>query len=125
MGQTQTVTPIFHIAEVSGWTEARADGMYRRSTLGKTLDELGFIHCSRREQVELVANAVYRGHRDLILLVIDPEKVRAEIREENLDGGLDLFPHIYGPLNTDAVTDVLPFAPGAYGHFVMPTSASP
>ncbi len=125
MGQTQTVTRIFHIAEMSGWAEAQADGMYRRSTLGKTLDELGFIHCSRREQVEVVANAVYRGHRDLVLLIIDPQMVHAEIREENLNGGLDLFPHIYGPLNTDAVTDVLPFVPGGNGSFVMPTSASP
>ena len=123
MRQTQTVNPIFHIAVASDWTDALAGGEYRRSTLGKSFDEVGFIHCSRRDQVELVANAVYRGHPDLVLLVIDPAKVTIGIREENLDGGLDLFPHIYGPLNTDAVIEVLPFAAGADGRFATPTWA--
>ena len=112
--------PIFHIAEAAKWDEALAAGDYRQSTLGHTLDQVGFIHCSSRDQVEAVANAVYRDQSDLALLLIDREKVHAEIREENLEGGSELFPHIYGPLNLDAALDVLPFAPGADGRFAGP-----
>jgi glutathione S-transferase len=112
--------PIFHIAEAAEWNEALAGGEYRQSTLGYTLDQAGFIHCSRRDQVETVANAVYRERSDLVLLLIDRDKVQAEIRDENLEGGSELFPHIYGPLNLDAVTSVLPFPPGVDGRFIGP-----
>ena len=112
--------PIFHIAEVAKWNEALAEGDYRQSTLGYTLNQAGFIHCSRRDQVEAVANAIYRDRTALVLLLIDREKVRAEIRDENQEGGSQLFPHIYGPLNLDAVASVLPFAPGVEGRFAGP-----
>jgi uncharacterized protein (DUF952 family) len=62
--------------------------------------------------VESVANAVYGDRSDLVLLRIDREKVQAEVRDENLEGGGDRFPHIYGPLNLDAVMSVIPFSPG-------------
>ena len=120
VGHTVHVELIFHIAEAAEWNEALAEGDYRRSTLGYTLDQVGFIHCSRRDQVEAVANAVYRDLSDLVLLLIDREKVHAEIRDESLEGGSDLFPHIYGPLNLDAVTSVLPFAPDVDGRFAGP-----
>jgi glutathione S-transferase len=113
------VNQIFHIAEVQAWSDAQADGDYRQSTIGRTLDDDGFIHCSRFNQVEVVANAAYRGRRDLLLLVIDPTKVGAEIRDENLDGGSDLFPHIYGPLNLDAVVEVRQIPVGPDGRFVF------
>ncbi len=112
--------PIFHLAGAPAWGEARAAGEYRCSTLGKSLDEVGFIHCSRREQVAVVANARYRGERALVLLVIDRDRVRAEVRDEDLEGSGDLFPHIYGPLNLDAVVRVVPYAPGADGRFAAP-----
>ncbi|HVN10735.1 MAG TPA: DUF952 domain-containing protein, partial [Kineosporiaceae bacterium] len=76
--------PIFHIADAVEWERSRPSGEYRRSTLGSTLDEVGFIHCSRLGQVAAVANARYRGAPRLMLLVIDPGKVRAEIRDEDL-----------------------------------------
>jgi glutathione S-transferase len=115
------VARIFHIAEARLWDVALSDGEYRQSTLGRTLDEDGFIHCGRLDQVVPVANAAYRGQRDLVLLVIDRGRVHAEVRDENLEGGTDLFPHIYGPLNLDAVIEVLPFDAGPDGRFGMPT----
>jgi glutathione S-transferase len=114
------VEPIFHIAEVADWIEALAKGEYGQSTLGYTLDQVGFIHCSRSDQVAAVANAIYPDRSDLVLLHIDREKVQAEIRDENLEGSDDVFPHIYGPLNLDAVTSVIPFTPGANGRFAAP-----
>lgn len=110
---------IFHIAESNAWAEAQTAGLYRQSTLGRTLEEEGFIHCSYRHQVAPVANAFCAGRGDLLLLVIDPAGVAAEIREEAVDG-VELFPHIYGPLNLDAVTEVRPFGAGRDGRFVDP-----
>lgn len=80
----------------------------------------GFIHCSTRDQVIQVANARFRGQSGLVLLFIDTDKVAAEIIYENLEGGQQLFPHIYGELNTDAVARVAEFAPDDAGYFALP-----
>ena len=53
-------------------------------------------------------------------MCIDPNQVVAEIRYENLDIGDNLFPHIYGPLNIDAVTNILEFVPDNNGVFTLP-----
>jgi glutathione S-transferase len=114
------VTSIFHIAEADGWAEAQATGSYRRSTLGRSLAEEGFIHCSYREQVEPVANAFYQGQDGLLLLEIDPAKVQAEIRVEALGDQTEGFPHIYGPLELEAVKAVRPLLTGPDGRFAIP-----
>ena len=90
--------------------------------IARILAEEGFIHCSHAHQVVPVADAIYRGTPGLVLLVIDPAAVRAEIREEALCNSGERFPHIYGPLNVDAVVDVLPFEPTADGSFELPAS---
>jgi glutathione S-transferase len=103
--------PMYHLALAEEWGNAVERGEpYRRSTLGKSLDEVGFIHCSFASQVEMIADLVYRGRGDVLLLVIDPARVQAEVRVENLDGGEPLFPHIYGALPLDAVVRVDPLA---------------
>jgi glutathione S-transferase len=99
---------LFHLALRDEWREAIAGGTgaaYRRSTLGQSLDEVGFIHCSFAEQVPTIADLVYRGRSDVVLLEIDPDSVPAEIRVEAADDveGSPAFPHIYGPLPVDAV----------------------
>jgi uncharacterized protein (DUF952 family) len=83
---------------------------------------VGFIHCSKAHQVSGVANAVYAGVHGLVLLVIDPERVTAPIREESPDGsdGNERYPHIYGPLNVDAVLEVVEFEPSSDGTFELP-----
>ena len=112
--------PIFHIADATAWAAALSAGEHRWSTLGATLEEVGFIHCSRREQVAAVANARYLGQTGLVLLAIDRSKVRAVVRDEDLTGVGDVFPHVYGPLNVDAVVGVVPYAPGGDGLFAPP-----
>ena len=79
---------------------AERAGDYRRSTVEKSLDEEGFIHCSFAAQVQATADRYYRGRRDVVLLTIDPSLLQVEVRVENL------FPHIYGPLPIDAVIRV-------------------
>lgn len=102
---------IVHICERSAWEEALAAGEYRAASL----DEEGFIHNSRPEQILAVANSFYRRARDLVILWIDTQRVQAEIRWEAADG--QVFPHIYGPLNLDAVRAVRDFTPDADGVF--------
>ena len=103
------MTVIYHIAEAADWQQAQRDGQYTTSTRGRTLAGEGFIHASTAEQVPLVAGAYYQGVPDLVLLVIDAERVRPELRYEHVPGQEDPYPHIYGPLNLDAVTETRPF----------------
>ena len=107
---------IFHITKSDVWARAEADGSYRTEMFPIE----GFIHCSTADQVIQVANIRFRGQAGLVLLSIDTDRVTAEIIYENLEGGSQLFPHIYGELNTNAVFQVAEFEPGANGHFIMP-----
>lgn len=99
---------LLHIAERRHWESARAAGVsYEMSTLGRTLADEGFIHCSTDEtQVEGVLARFYRSvdRNDLVLLVIDPALLDAPVRHEPVDG--DVFPHVFGPIPLSAIIDV-------------------
>jgi uncharacterized protein (DUF952 family) len=105
---------IFHIAKSQQWEEAKQLQSYR----GDTLDSEGFIHCSTLPQVVRIANKIFFGQKGLLLLWIDSGKVQAEVKYESAAG--DLYPHIYGPLNVDAVLKVIKFESGADGKFELP-----
>jgi uncharacterized protein (DUF952 family) len=114
------VNLIYHITTASDWAQAQASGEYTLSTRGRTLAEEGFIHCSTTGQVAGVANAVYQGLPDLLVLVIDTDRVVPQIRFDPVPGSDEQFPHIYGPLNTDAVVETRRFEPGPGGRFSFP-----
>jgi uncharacterized protein (DUF952 family) len=107
---------LYHITHSEDWTQAELEGIYQSDSLSKE----GFIHCSFGEQIVGTANNFYRGQSDLILLKIDPTKVKAEIRCEDLYQMNQSFPHIYGPLNLDAVVKVVDFKPDSDGNFSLP-----
>ena len=95
--------PIFHIATQLAWTMAAAMGVYTKSTLDKTIDEEGFMHASFAHQVAGTAQRFYKDFDGpLVLITIDPSLVEHEIKVENG------YPHIYGPLNTNAAVNVEP-----------------
>ena len=108
---------ILHIAFPEQWQAAQQAGSYRWSTRGKSLDDgATFIHASRPEQVAMVANFVYDDvDEPLCLLVIDTSRLVSALCDEDLDGIGISFPHIYGPLNLDAVVDVRAYTRGADG----------
>ncbi|HTX80884.1 MAG TPA: DUF952 domain-containing protein [Streptosporangiaceae bacterium] len=110
---------IYHIATESDWAQAQADGEYTTSTRGSTLAEQGFIHGSTAGQVAPVANMIYKGLPGLLVLVIDTDRVRPEIRYERVAGWDEPFPHIYGPLNADAVVVTRRLDPGPDGQFTF------
>jgi uncharacterized protein (DUF952 family)/GNAT superfamily N-acetyltransferase len=109
---------LVHLCPRQDWEAARQVGEYRPPSL---ISE-GFIHCSRPEQVLGVANRFYSGIPDLVLVWIDPVRVKAEIRWEAADG--QVYPHIYGPLNLEAAVDLRLFLPDRDGIFLTPPEAS-
>jgi uncharacterized protein (DUF952 family) len=112
---------LYHIAVAGDWAQAQRDGEYRMSTRGRTLAEEGFIHTSTAGQVIPVATAFYQDeHRDLLLLVLDPARIGAEIRWEEVPGPAEPFPHIYGPLPVTAVRQAVPLERDESGQFRFP-----
>jgi uncharacterized protein (DUF952 family) len=105
-----TASTIFHIARATDWEDAQHASEYRVSTIGRTLEEEGFIHCSAdAAQGSGVLRDYYaQVEEPLVLLTIEIARVPSEIRFEVPDGASTAFPHIYGPLPVDAVVAVLP-----------------
>jgi uncharacterized protein (DUF952 family) len=93
---------LYHITSPPELARARAAGEYRPARFA---DE-GFSHGSYLRQVTAVANRLFRGRADLVLLEIDPARLTCRIVDENLEGGAELYPHIYGPLPMSAVVRV-------------------
>ncbi len=110
-----------HLATATDWAAALAAGAYRISTRGLSLEDAGFIHCARPGQLAAVADRFYRGlNDDLVVLVIDPDRTGAELRDEDTHGTGETFPHLYGPVPLDAVVAAVPYAPGPDGRFAAP-----
>ncbi|MFE9805366.1 DUF952 domain-containing protein [Streptomyces sp. NPDC005548] len=108
--------PLLHLTERSLWDTARATGAFEMSTRGRTLQEEGFIHCSLRHQLQPVARMVYgsyTGPDELVVLVVDPDRLTVPVRFEAMEPGGEEFPHVYGPIPADAVVDVEVWTPGA------------
>ena len=102
---------IFHVTTRAEWGAAEAVGRYRMSTKGATLDEVGFIHASSAEQLPRVAAFLYTGTDEpLVVLELDDDGIRRSgIRIPWEDGGDgELFPHIYGAIDTAFVVAVHP-----------------
>ncbi|RPI34981.1 MAG: DUF952 domain-containing protein [Chloroflexota bacterium] len=98
---------IVHLLPPPDWDAARNSGEYRASSL----ESVGFIHFSRPEQIVEVANRYYPDAPDLVMLWVNPTRLRDEVRwAQNADG---VFPHLYGPLNLDAVIAAVDFKPDA------------
>jgi glutathione S-transferase len=97
---------VYHIAKDTDWKDAQKKGYYDVSTLNKTLKEVGFIHLSFANQVNRVADFIYKNECNLKLLKIDPNKLESKIVVESIEGTKEKFPHLYGKLNLDAVDEI-------------------
>jgi uncharacterized protein (DUF952 family) len=110
---------ILHVTSRNAWSAAQKSRHYAADSLAGE----GFIHCSKADQVIRVANILFTGQHGLVLLVIDPERLTSELRwEPGVDSASELFPHIYGPINLDAVLEIVGFEPDAAGKFHFPKS---
>ena len=101
---------IFHLATVPAWDAAQAAGSYTVSTIGLDLADVGFIHCSQAEQLAGVHDRFYRDVTDpLVLLTIDTDLLTAPWQLDDVPGQALPFPHVYGPLDLDAVVATGPY----------------
>jgi len=115
---------IYHITSRLAWNEARERGEYR----AESLETEGFIHCSTEEQVVPVAHKYYAGQDGLVLLVIEPALLQPDLKWEPPAEGApppgvpegDLFPHIYGPINLDAIVRIFDLESFPDGNFSFP-----
>ena len=110
---------VFHVATATDWEEALRTGAYTTSTRGRTLEQEGFIHAARREQVPGVYQRYYADATEpMVLLTIDTDLLDVPWREDPV--GEDTYPHLYGPLRPRAVVAAQPF--GANGSSTSFTS---
>ena len=106
---------LYHITESEQWN-ALINGEYRPKQF---LDD-GFIHCCYKHQLIKVANRFFKEQNNLIILAIDSHKISSKIVIENLEGGTELFPHIYGKLPKNAVLNVSELSIKLDGTFSLP-----
>ena len=98
---------IYHCSLLADWHAAQAAGEYTISSRGRTLEREGFVHACYSGQIAGVLQRFYADVTEpMCLLTIDPDKLGVPVIAENLVGGSELFPHIYGPIPVDAVVEV-------------------
>lgn len=110
---------ILHITPRSQWEHAQDRDGYRP----ETLESDGFLHCSRVHQAVAVADALFEGRHDLVLVLIESAKLLAPLKYEggtHAGATTESYPHLYGPLNREAVVGVYDFLPDEHGRFALP-----
>jgi uncharacterized protein (DUF952 family) len=108
---------IYHITTHTAWDTAKIKGVYH----DVSLDHEGFIHCSYSEQLARTANRYFAGQNNLLILGINRSQIGCDVVDEDLYGANELFPHVYGPIPTHAVFDVIPWLCDADGSFSLPS----
>ena len=93
---------IYHVTTPHKWALALEQGIYHHESL---IAE-HFIHACSKEQVPGVLHRYYRDSPSLILLHIDENLLAAHLKYEESPSTGDFFPHIYGPINLNAVTHI-------------------
>jgi len=107
----------YHITSAAEWEAAQKQGHYEP----KGFDRDKFIHLSYRHQLLTVAHRFYREQKGLVILMIDSSKIKDGLVEENLEGGVELYPHYYGGLPLNAVVDAIALDCNADGSFDLPS----
>lgn len=115
------VQPVYHMARRADWAQALQLGAY---DLPSRQTE-GFLHCSTLEQLIRVANTFRKGEPDLLLLEISPERLTSPLKYELVESWGWEFPHVFGPINVEAVTAIYEFPPDANGEFHLPDALVP
>ncbi len=93
---------IYHVVTADNWKKAQEQGFYTAASLASQ----GFIHASKKEQVDGVLQRFYKNQTNLLLLHIDEEKLTAPLKYELAPSLNELFPHIYGKINLGAIIKI-------------------
>lgn len=105
---------IFHICRAHEWRKTKRQSQYRPESLAKE----GFIHAATASDIKKIARLFFKDQANLVILFINRDLVASLIKEEiakhpRLKGSV--FPHIYGPIPTEAIVGTIPIA--AFGSF--------
>jgi len=90
---------IYHIISRDKWGDVKDQNLYEPDSLEKE----GFTHCSEKDQLEIVAEFQELDREKHLVLEIEEDKIKSEIKYEGETE--EKFPHIYGPINLDAIED--------------------
>ena len=107
---------IYHITTPDHWQAALSAGKYKVPSLAAE----GFIHASTAEQLVGSANRFYHQYLSVLLLKIELDRVQPPIVWEQSPHSATPFPHLYGPLNPDAVVQVISWSRGREGVYQIP-----
>ena len=106
---------LYHLALAEEWRDAEVEGVYRRSTRGLSIEQVGYLHASHGDQIAATFERFYADAGPVRLLSIDPQRLGAaglKVREEPAPDSGELFPHLYGgPLPCEAVVAAEPYRP--------------
>jgi uncharacterized protein (DUF952 family) len=94
---------IYHLTTVEEWEDAQDKGSYQPPSFIRE----GFIHCCTEEQLESVKSRHFKGQENLVKLVIDTALLNEKLQYDRDEQLQQEFPHIYGPLNLSAVTEIV------------------
>ena len=110
---------LLHMTTLANWSAAARGETYGADLVAAD----GFLHLSTAAQITGPANALFAGHTDAWLLVIDEARLPVPVRWEQGDPPGEhgeLFPHLYAPLPTSAVVAAVPYPPSPDGTFGPP-----
>lgn len=115
----RTANITYHLVPVDYWETHGGQAAYTP----EAYDQDGFIHCTNgTAELITVANMFYTADpREFVVLILDVEAIESDVRYDD-DG--QVYPHIYGPLNTSSVIGSLPVERSADGTFVRIGSTS-
>ena len=103
---------IYHITTPELWEKQQSQDFYE----AESLKIEGFIHCSTKEQVAGVLERYFKGIHELVLLHLAVEKLQSELKYEVATDG-ELFPHIFGTINKDAIIEVEKILVADFKHY--------
>jgi len=93
---------IYHIVNVELWKNIQEKAEIRPEDLG----ESEFVHCCTEGQMGDVLEKWFPGRTGLLSLEINTKLLAADVVYENLEGGEELFPHVYGVIPRYAITHI-------------------
>ena len=105
---------ILHCMKEKSWSKVKNKKSFGREDIKR----YGFVHCSTVEYFWRVAPNFKNVDEPLVLICIDENKLKSEVRYEDGDNCGRYYPHVYGEINMDSVVQVLPFLRDANSDYI-------
>ena len=107
----------YHLVPLEYYEAQDAEQAYQPQPMVKGRED--FIHCTTgADELAATGNRYYTADpREFIALVLDLDQVKAPTRYDNPN---HIYPHIYGPLNRDAIVRIVKIPRDEQGRFLPP-----